>query len=450
MATAVLALFTAALFVAAWIVAGAARQVRAESAERGRVVRQLEEANQRLRALSTMVTKVGAERRFDVVLAGITAELSAVAGVPAIAVKLLDEERRELRYVAAHGLPEDWLGKTVHVDRSPLNSRCIEGETLACGSVDGREHLELRQELVNLGFHSAVLAPLRLVDRVIGTLSFYSPSPHGFSGEDATFLKLVGELVAIAIDNARAYEAIERILHEQAQSMLEVAHNLRAPLGAGLSMLELLTDGYLGELSHEQKAHLSRLAERLGVLDQTIGELLTIARSRDRSHEIRDVDIDLAELARQTEATFKEEAAGKGVSLEVESDAGLPTIPSGGDLLQQILHNLVSNAIKYTPGGGAVFVRVSPRGAEGARIMVRDTGIGIPAEEQEKLFREFFRASNAKRVTTQGTGLGLALVKRAVERHRGQVRMASQVGEGTTVVVDLPGGHPDTGRPDLP
>ena len=396
------------------------------------------------------MTNIGPERHLDVVLSGITAELSRAAAVPAVAVKLLDEAGSELRYVAAHGLPEDWLeGKILPMDRSPLNQRCIEGEVLVSGSVDGGEPLALRQELAELGFRSAVLAPLRAGTRVIGTLSFYSPRAGDLGAEDAPFLKLAAELVALAIDNAQAYEAIERILHERAQSMLEVAHNLRAPLGAGLSMLELLADGYLGELNEKQATHIGRLAERLAALDQTIGELLTIARSRDRSREIRDVVIDLGALAGETEATFREEAAGKGIRLEVKAEAGLPAIPSGGNLIEQILHNLVSNAVKYTPEGGEVEVRISPRGPEGARIMVRDSGIGIPAGEQAKLFKEFFRASNAKRLTPRGTGLGLALVKRAVERHRGDIRVASEVGEGTTVVVDLPGGHHDNRWPIL-
>ncbi len=250
---ALLLFFTTTLFIAAWITSRIARQLRARIAETTRVSRELAAANARLRGLSTMVTSIGAERRLDAVLAGITAELSAVADVPAVAVKLLDEDRSELRYVAAHGLPAEWLEtKVVHLDRSPLNQRCIDGETLVSGSVDGTEPLELRQELEDLGYHSAVLVPLKLADRVIGTLSFYSPSRGAFAAEDTPFLRLAGELVAIAIENARAYEAIERILRERAQSMLEVAHNLRAPLGAGLSMLELLTAGYLGELNEKQ------------------------------------------------------------------------------------------------------------------------------------------------------------------------------------------------------
>jgi signal transduction histidine kinase len=103
-----------------------------------------------------------------------------------------------------------------------------------------------------------------------------------------------------------------------------------------------------------------------------------------------------------------------------------------------VLQNLVSNAIKYTPEGGTVGVRFSRHGADEVRLEVEDTGIGIPLGEQDKLFREFFRASNAKKLTSEGTGLGLALVKQSVDRHRGRIDVKSAEGLGTTVVIDLP------------
>jgi signal transduction histidine kinase len=442
--------FTATLFITAALTTQIMRRLRQRVDETTRVSQGLATANERLRGLYTLVTSIGAERHLDVVLATVTAELSTAAAVPAVSVKLLDDDGRTLRYVAAHGLPREWLEtKALHLDRSPLNRRCIEGETLVSGRIEDGEQLELRQELQELGFRSAVLAPLRVTNRVIGTLGFYSPIADAFSREDTPFLRLAAELVAIAIDNARAYEAIETILHERAQSMLEVAHNLRAPLGAGLSMLDLLSGGYLGDLTAEQVSHLERLEERLRSLDKTIGDLLTIARSRDRSREIPDVVVDLEQLARKTERTFADDAANKGLRFEVIADGGLPAIPSGVDLLDQVMENLVSNAIKYTPRGGEVKVRFSPRGPEGVRISVRDTGIGIPAGEQNKLFQEFFRASNAKRVTTQGTGLGLALVKRAVGRHHGLISVESEEGKGTAVTVDLPGGRPASRLPEL-
>ena len=93
---------------------------------------------------------------------------------------------------------------------------------------------------------------------------------------------------------------------------------------------------------------------------------------------------------------------------------------------------------RYTPTGGKVAVTVFRRNPETVRIQIEDSGIGIPEGEQAKLFQEFFRASNAKRTTRSGTGLGLALVKRAVERHNGRIRLDSQEGRGTIVIVDLP------------
>ena len=159
---------------------------------------------------------------------------------------------------------------------------------------------------------------------------------------------------------------------------------------------------------------------------------------RDWSREIPDVVVDLDGLAAYTERLFRDDAANRKVGFKVTIEEDLPHIDSGTELLEQVMENLVSNAIKYTPEGGTVEVRFKRHDADIIEIRVKDTGIGIPSEEQEKLFQEFFRASNAKRHTTAGTGLGLTLVKQTVERHKGEVQVNSTEGEGTEVIVRLP------------
>ncbi len=148
--------------------------------------------------------------------------------------------------------------------------------------------------------------------------------------------------------------------------------------------------------------------------------------------------IDLEELAQHVKRTFEKQAAARKLRFAVVADPDLPKVDSGADLLEQIVENLVGNAIKYTSEGGSVDVLFSRHGADEVRFEVKDTGIGIPRDEQGKLFREFFRASNAKKFTSEGTGLGLALVKQSVERHRGRIELTSDEGHGTTVVIELP------------
>jgi signal transduction histidine kinase len=225
---------------------------------------------------------------------------------------------------------------------------------------------------------------------------------------------------------------------ERTAFMLQVAHNLRAPLGASLSMIELLHEGYLGEVNDKQVDYLRRVRRRLKSLHGMIGDILTIGRTRDWSREIPDVAVNMVELAERTRRTFEQEAADKRIAFEVEVDRSLPLVDSGEDLLEKVMENLVSNAIKYTPEGGEVTVRIAHGGEDEVLILVRDSGIGIPADEQDKLFREFFRASNAKRHTADGSGLGLALVKKTVERHSGRLNLDSREGEGTTVEIRLP------------
>ncbi len=435
----VLATFTATLFVTAGIVSRIANRLRARVGDLAEATSDVARANDRLRSLYRMLAAIGAERRMQPLLEAVTAELAKVTEVRAVAVKLLSEDGKELRYVAAHGLPATLTAdRIVYLDQSPINRRVVEEKVLLQSRLESGDQVQLQEELRELGIRSAVLAPLKVQDRVIGTLGCYDRSYDRFSARDHDFLQLAAELVAIAIDHARAYEAIETLMRERTEFMLEVAHNLRAPLAAGLSIIDLLTEGYLGELAEPQRNHLDRLEGRLRALNQTIGELLAIARTRDRTREIEDVVVDLGALARYTEETFKNEAGEKGLAFSVSAENDLPRINSGVGLLERLMENLVSNAIKYTPEGGRVEVRFEHPAPGSVQIEVEDTGIGIPSDEKGRLFREFFRASNARRTTALGTGLGLVLVKQTVERHAGTLDLSSEEGKGTRVTITLP------------
>ncbi len=400
--------------------------------------KQVAALNERFHSLYAMLRAIGTEDSLQPILDIVTRELAASMKVKVVAVKLLSDDGRTLRFVAAHGLPEDFLEKkVVQLTESPLNREVIEGEVMAHGSIDADDQFQLHEELSELGIRSVAFAPLSLEKQVIGILGVYCLTPMRFNEEDTGFLRLAAELVAVAIESARSFEAVQELVDERSRFMLRVAHNMRAPLGASISLLEVIRDGTLGPLTDRQCEYLGRVDLRLSNLNQTVGELLTLSRSRDLVRHLPATAVLPSDLAGMIESTFSARARSKGVALDVEVLDELPPVASHGDTLQQLMENLVSNAIKYTGEGGGVAVTFSRQG-DWLRIEVADDGIGIPAAEQSGLFREFFRASNAKKLAEEGTGLGLLLAKQTAERHGGSLRLASEEGVGTTVVVDLP------------
>lgn len=430
---------TLLLFVSAYLVGRVMLRLREQVGDLARVTHELTQADQRQTGLYAMIRAIGAEREPARVLSTVTTELSRLLEAPAVTIKLRDRDGDALRYAAAHGLPDSLVDDApIPVADRPEHRAVLDGETRIRGTVDEEPSPALRADLTARGIRSVARIPLRLEDRVLGTLDVYAREDGGFGEQDIALLDRAGNLVAIAIENARAVEEIEALMEERTRFTLEVAHNLRAPLSATLGMIELLDQRYLGELDPRQAEYVERIEHRLRALHAMVGDLLTIGRTRDRSREIPDVVVDLDALVRKVERTYRREADRRRVRFRVVAEPDLPDVDSGADLLEQILENLLSNAVKYTPEDGDVELRVCRNGPDEVRILVRDTGIGIPAEEQERLFQEFFRASNARRWTRDGTGLGLTLVKKAVERHGGRLHLASDEREGTTVVVDLP------------
>ncbi|MGH3022132.1 MAG: PAS domain S-box protein [Gaiellaceae bacterium] len=215
-----------------------------------------------------------------------------------------------------------------------------------------------------------------------------------------------------------------------------VSHELRTPLTSIRGYTELLLDGEAGELGDDQRQFLGVVERNAHRLLHLVGDLLFLAQV-EAGKLVLDVGaLDLATVASESVETARPQAEAKEIVLTLATSP-VPLIAGDRARIAQLLDNLVSNAIKFTPEGGRVDVRVRAL-RKRAMIEVRDTGIGIPADERENLFQRFYRTSTATERAIQGTGLGLAISKAIAEAHDGRITVESEQDVGTTFQVELP------------
>jgi signal transduction histidine kinase len=218
------------------------------------------------------------------------------------------------------------------------------------------------------------------------------------------------------------------------------SHELRTPLTSILGYLEALREGDAGDLAPEQERFLEVIARNGERLRHLVDDLLDVARADAGRLALAMAEVDLGRVVAEASEAARPVAAERGIALSVRAEPGARVI---GDRtrLGQVVDNLVSNALKFTPPGGSVNVTVAPEGAE-VVCEVADTGVGIPAAEQDRLFERFFRGSRASTDAVQGSGLGLAIAKMIVESHGGRIALTSEEGRGTRVRVTLPAAVP--------
>lgn len=277
------------------------------------------------------------------------------------------------------------------------------------------------------------------------------------AGEVATRV-VAGESETARAEHVRRLEDLDR---QKNDFMSTVSHELRTPLTSISGYLEMLHDGDAGELTPEQNAMLEVVDRNALRLRALIEDLLVLNRMESVVTPSRGERVNLVSLVADTVEEIRPAAAKGRVDLRLSrpsedvediepSETSQTTGASGtvlGDRLQlgRALTNIVSNAVKFTPAGGRVdlSVRRIVDGDEPAvEVVCVDTGIGIPASDQERLFTRFFRASNATSAQVPGTGLGLVVVQGIVERHHGRLELDSEEGRGTTVRMILPV-HPE-------
>jgi signal transduction histidine kinase len=240
----------------------------------------------------------------------------------------------------------------------------------------------------------------------------------------------------VELDKARI-EA-ERASRSKSQFVANMSHELKTPLNAIIGFGELLEEGEAGStLSPKQREFIGHMVSSGKHLVTLMNDILDLSRIEAGRIDLRRESVAVSAVLDAARETVRPLAMKREIALDAEFPPGLPSLEVDPVRITQVLYNLLSNGIKFTPKGGRVRLRAAVEG-QSLLIAVEDTGIGISAADQKRLFREFERIEPAAGPRPEGTGLGLALVKRLVELHGGSVRVSSELGKGSTFVVCLP------------
>ncbi|MCU0914552.1 MAG: PAS domain S-box protein [Planctomycetes bacterium] len=237
-------------------------------------------------------------------------------------------------------------------------------------------------------------------------------------------------------DRKRAEEELKETLEMKAQFISTVSHELRTPMTAIREAVIIVQDEIAGKLNKDQKHFLDIAKRNIDRLARLIDDVLDFQRLNAGKMKFHLQAVNLAVMIEEACTTMQPHAAKSKVDLAVELEAHLPAVVCDSDRMMQVLTNLISNALKFTPEGGRVLVSAGGR-EEQVAIKIRDTGYGIPKEDLPKLFTRFFRVHRPGK-EIKGTGLGLAIVSKIVTGHGGRIEVESELDKGTTFTVILP------------
>lgn len=341
---------------------------------------------------------------------------------------------------------------------SPEGIVLLQGQPLLIGDLQAvwdRIH-PLNQQLALLTQAKALIAvPLKAKDRIIGSLTVDRVQEHSLTQDDLELMLTVANQVAIALDNASAYEQIEELNLgleakvrertaelEQAdrlrsQFLSHVSHELKTPLTSIKGFLQNLLDGLTGPLNEKQQRYVSRMLDNSDRLIRMIEDLLDRTRIQSGRLDLVPGEIDAGHCVGDAVEQLRLLAQAKRQTLEIV----VPPVPlivwADRDRLIQIVTNLVQNAVKFTPDGGSILVTVRQENQMLAGVSVRDTGPGIALEFLDQVFDPFFRIKQA-RTGTKGLGLGLSIVRTLVELHGGTIVAQSEPGQGAELSFTIP------------
>jgi signal transduction histidine kinase len=303
---------------------------------------------------------------------------------------------------------------------------------------------------------SLIIVPLKAQDHILGILTVDRTHEPSLTKDDLELMTTLANQVAIALDNAAAYqqieewnvglelkvrertEALEQADRLRSQFLSHVSHELRTPLTSIKGFVQNLLDGLTGPLNEKQQRYLFRMLDNSDRLIRMIEDLLDRTRIEAGRLEVHPVDVDLESCLTDAIEQLRPLAFAKRQRLGISARDTRIEVWADRDRLIQVAVNLIQNAVKYTPEDGEITVAIESSSPRFVRILVRDTGPGIPAEDLDKIFDPFFRVQQGQRSGPKGLGLGLSIVKTLVELQGGSVQAKNRPAGGAEVSFTVP------------
>ncbi len=240
----------------------------------------------------------------------------------------------------------------------------------------------------------------------------------------------------------RLYKQLEAANRNKSEFLASMSHELRTPLNAINGFSEVLLERHFGDLNPKQEEYLQDILESGRHLLSLINDILDLSKVEAGRMELEPAHVDLRQVLEDGRTMLRERAARHGIELLLDVADGPDMVEADERKVKQILFNLLSNAVKFTPAGGRVGIQMARHG-DVVQIDVWDTGVGISAADQQRVFQEFQQVGGPSAQKAEGTGLGLALAKKLVELHGGRIWVESEIGQGSRFTFTLPiGGAP--------
>jgi signal transduction histidine kinase/HAMP domain-containing protein len=301
-----------------------------------------------------------------------------------------------------------------------------------------------RDAYAAVGVHAAIVAPMLWEGRGIGVISVGREYTGPFSDKEIALLKTFADQAVIAIQNARLFREIQDKSRQleiankhKSEFLANMSHELRTPLNAIIGFSEVLLERMFGEINAKQDDYLKDIHSSGRHLLTLINDILDLSKIEAGRMELELSTFNLSAALSNATTLIRERAQRHNIALEQKVDPALGDMTADERKFKQILVNLLSNAVKFTPDGGQIEVSACAEGGD-VVIAVRDTGIGIAAQDQAAVFEEFRQVGGDYTRKQEGTGLGLALTKKFVELHGGSIRLESEPGKGSTFSFTIP------------
>ena len=402
-----------------------------------------------LRALGEVGQAVSSTLDLEIVLNTIVSRATQLAGMDGGSIWEYDETGEEFYLHATDELPDELVealrATPIKKGEGAVGRLAVTGEPVQIRDIvdEGVYQSRVREILIRLGYRSLLAVPLLREDHLLGALAVNRKSAGEFAPESIDLLKTFATQSALAIQNARLFREIEIKSREveiasqhKSDFLANMSHELRTPLNAIIGFSEVLYERMFGEINDKQAEYLSDILESGRHLLSLINDILDLSKIEAGRMELEPSEFDLPSAIENTLILVRERAQRRAITLGHTVDERIGTIRADERKVKQVLLNLLSNALKFTPEGGRIDVVAGAHDGV-TEISVTDTGVGIAPEDQEAVFEEFRQVGTAAR-KVEGTGLGLAISRKFIELHGGRIWVKSEPGIGSTFAFTLP------------